>query len=321
VQIILISDRLAKARTVTIAARHVVASLFVALALLVGLTTAVYWTTLHYASEFKIPMVQKLVAAAQRAEAEKARQYVQQNINAMAVRLGEMQAQLARLDALGERLSSLGGIKASDIRLGTPPGLGGAVSMMPPQNLSIGDLESRLAQVSRQMENRSDLYGVLDSELRDLAVRRKVMPTMLPVHAARGSGFGKRIDPFTGQLAMHEGIDFEADSGTPVLAAAGGVVEYAGPHPQYGNLIEIDHGNDLSTRYAHLSKILVRTGEIVMRGHEIGLSGATGRATGPHLHFEIRYKGVALNPDRFLKATDPTLPDVKQPRRVARARD
>ncbi|MGH8747437.1 MAG: M23 family metallopeptidase, partial [Burkholderiales bacterium] len=90
--------------------------------------------------------------------------------------------------------------------------------------------------------------------------------------------------------------------------------------PQYGNLVEIDHGNDLSTRYAHLSKILVRTGEIVMRGHEIGLSGSTGRATGPHLHFEVRYKGVAVNPDRFLKAADPTLPDAK-PRRIARAQD
>jgi murein DD-endopeptidase MepM/ murein hydrolase activator NlpD len=320
VQIILISDRLAKARSVTISPRHVVAFLIVVLLLMTALTGAAYWTTLHYASELKIPFVEKLVAAAQRAEAERARQYVQQNVNAMAVRLGEMQAQLARLDALGERLSSLGGIKPAELHLGSPPGLGGAVSTMPMQNLSIGDLESRVALLSRQMENRSDLYGVLDSELRDLVVRRKVMPTMLPVHAARGSGFGKRIDPFTGQLAMHEGIDFEVDSGTTVHAAAGGVVSYAGHHPQYGNLVEIDHGNDLSTRYAHLSKILVRTGEIVMRGHEVGLSGSTGRATGPHLHFEVRYKGVALNPDRFLKAVDPTLPDAKQ-RRVARARD
>ena len=172
----------------------------------------------------------------------------------------------------------------------------------------------------RQMENRSDYYGVLDSELRDLVVRRKVMPTMAPVHAPRGSGFGKRIDPFTGQLAMHEGIDFEVDKGTPVHAAAGGVVSFAGFHPQYGNLVEIDHGNDLSTRYAHLSKILVRTGEIVMRGATIALSGSTGRATGPHLHFEVRYKGVAVNPDRFLAATDPKLPDADK-RRIARGRD
>ena len=238
----------------------------------------------------------------------------------MAVKLGEMQAQLARLDALGERLSALGGIKPSEIHLGSPLGLGGAVSTMPPQDLSLSDLKSRVALLSRQMENRSDYYGVLDSELRDLVVRRKVMPTMLPVHAPRGSGFGKRIDPFTGQLAMHEGIDFEVDKGTPVHAAAGGVVSFAGFHPQYGNLVEIDHGNDLSTRYAHLSKILVKTGEIVMRGAVIALSGSTGRATGPHLHFEVRYKGVAVNPDRFLAATDPKLPDANK-RRIARGRD
>ncbi len=319
-QIILISNRLAKARSVAIGPRHVAAISFVVLMLLAALTGAVYWTTLHFASEIRIPFVEKMVAAAQKAEAEKARQYVQQNINAMAVKLGEMQAQLARLDALGERLSALGGIKPSEIHLGSPLGLGGAVSTMPPQDLSLSDLKSRVALLSRQMENRSDYYGVLDSELRDLVVRRKVMPTMPPVHAPRGSGFGKRIDPFTGQLAMHEGIDFEVDKGTAVHAAAGGVVSFAGFHPQYGNLVEIDHGNDLSTRYAHLSKILVKTGEIVMRGAVIALSGSTGRATGPHLHFEVRYKGVAVNPDRFLAATDPKLPDANK-RRIARGRD
>jgi len=320
VQIILISSRLAKARSVTIAPGHIVASLIVLLMLLSALTGAVYWATLHFASDIRVPFVEKMVAAAQKAEAEKARQYVQQNVNAMAVRLGEMQAQLARLDALGERLSALGGIKPADIHLNSPLGLGGAVSTMPPQDLSLNDLKSRVSLLSRQMENRSDYYGVLDSELRDLIVRRKVMPTMPPVHAPRGSGFGRRIDPFTGQLAMHEGIDFEVDKGTPVHAAAGGVVSFAGFHPQYGNLVEIDHGNDLSTRYAHLSKILVRTGEIVMRGAVIALSGSTGRATGPHLHFEVRYKGVAINPDRFLAATDPKLPEANK-RRIARGRD
>jgi len=92
-------------------------------------------------------------------------------------------------------------------------------------------------------------------------------------------------------------------------------------HPQYGNLVEIDHGNNLATRYAHLSRILVKKGEIVLRGREVGRSGSTGRATGPHLHFEVRYKGVAVNPDRFLAATNPTLPDAKQRRTAALARD
>lgn len=86
-----------------------------------------------------------------------------------------------------------------------------------------------------------------------------------------------------------------------MIAAAGGVVVGAERHPQYGNLIEIDHGNDFTTRYAHLSKMLIKEGQIVRRGQKIALSGNTGRSTGPHLHFEVRFNGVAQNPARFLK--------------------
>jgi len=319
-QIIVIPGRLAKARSISLSLPQLVAAAMLVFCLLAGLTAALYWFTLRLSAAAKMPFVEQVLLSAQRAENVKSREFIQQNLNAMAVKLGEMQAQLTRLDALGERLSTLGGLKPSEFRVNGPLGLGGAVSTMPPQDLSMTDLEDRLAKLSRQLDNRSDLYGVVDSELRDLMVRRKSMPTMLPVHAARGSVFGKRIDPFTGQLAMHEGIDFEVDSGTPVHAAAGGVVIFAGPHPQYGNLVEIDHGDGLSTRYAHLSKVLVTKGEIVLRGREVGRSGATGRATGPHLHFEVRYKAVAVNPDRFLAATNPTLPDAKK-QRTAVARD
>ena len=99
---------------------------------------------------------------------------------------------------------------------------------------------------------------------------------------------------------MHEGIDFGAPSGTPVSAAAGGVVDGASFHPEYGYLIELNHGNEFSSRYAHLSKLKVKPGQVVKRGQLIGLSGNTGRSTGPHLHFEVRFKGVAQNPGRFL---------------------
>jgi murein DD-endopeptidase MepM/ murein hydrolase activator NlpD len=319
-QIIVIPGRLAKARSISLSPPQLIAAVMLAVGFLVGLTAALYWITLRLSPETRMRFVEQVVLAAQREEDAKSREFVQQNLNAMAVKLGEMQAQLTRLDALGERLSSLGGIKPAEFRVNGPLGLGGAVSTMPPQNLSMSELQERLATVSSQLETRSDLYGVLDSEMRDLMIRRKSMPTILPVHATRGSGFGKRIDPFTGQLAMHEGIDFEVDAGTPVHAAAGGVVTFAGAHPQYGNLVEIDHGDGLSTRYAHLSKVLVKTGEILLRGREVGLSGSTGRATGPHLHFEVRYNGIAVNPDRFLAATDPVLPDVKR-RRAALARD
>jgi murein DD-endopeptidase MepM/ murein hydrolase activator NlpD len=132
-----------------------------------------------------------------------------------------------------------------------------------------------------------------------------LLPSIPPVHTGfYSSNFGWRIDPFTGVSAMHEGVDFMADAGTPIYASAGGVVDYAALHPQYGNMVEIDHGNDIVTRYAHASKLLVKVGQVVRRGEKIAEVGSTGRSTGNHLHFEVRYKGIAQNPVRFLeKAT------------------
>jgi len=145
------------------------------------------------------------------------------------------------------------------------------------------------------------LLGVLEAQLFETAVKKKLLPTIMPVEAPyNASGFGRRIDPFTGQWAMHEGVDFLADLGTPVIAAAGGVVQYAGLHPQYGIMVDIDHGNDLVTRYAHLSKLFVKEGDVVPRATRIALSGNTGRSTGPHLHFEVRFRGAAQNPQKFL---------------------
>ena len=299
-QIILISDHLARARTVSLSLGHLLGSALLAFALVVAATAGLYWLTLRYAAEVRLPALQRLVLSAQEAEAERGREFVQQNLNAMAVKLGEMQAQLTRLDALGERLSSLAGIR--DIRFNEAPGLGGAApTLLPPQNLSLADFSEKLSVLARQVESRNDMLGVLEAQLFEQAVKKKLMPTMMPVAAPfNASGFGRRVDPFTGQWAMHEGIDFLADLGSPILAAAGGMVVFAGFHPQYGYMIDIDHGNDLVTRYAHCSKLLVREGDIVHRGRKIAEVGSTGRSTGPHLHFEVRFRGVAQNPGKFL---------------------
>ncbi|MGQ0510882.1 MAG: M23 family metallopeptidase [Betaproteobacteria bacterium] len=314
-QIILISSRLAKARSLSLSFAHLLVSLAVGGLVLVLLAGALYWISLRFASEIRIPVIHELVLAAQKSEADRSRVFVQQNLNAMAVKIGEMQAQLTRLDALGERLSSMAGLRPQEFRFSEPPGLGGAAStLMPPQNLSLAQFSARVDSLSREMEARTDLLGVLEAQLFEQAVKKKALPTMMPVSAPfNASGFGYRIDPFTGQQAMHEGIDFITDTGTPVVAAAGGVVQFAGFHPQYGNMIDIDHGNDLVTRYAHLSKLMVKEGDLVQRGRRIGDSGSTGRSTGPHLHFEVRFRGAPQNPSRFLLAQNP-----QQPQALAR---
>ncbi|HEX2651644.1 MAG TPA: M23 family metallopeptidase [Burkholderiales bacterium] len=312
-QVIVISDRLAKARSLTLSLRHVVASLGLASLVLVALTAGLYWLSLRYAAEIRIPLVHQLVLAVQKTESERSREFMQQNLNAMAVKIGEMQAQLTRLDALGERLSALAGIRPQEFRFSETPGMGGAQStLLPPQNLTLSQFNEKVTTLSRQMESRSDMLGLLEAQLFEMAVRKKAMPTMMPVNSPyNASSFGYRIDPFTGQQAMHEGIDFMADAGTSVVAAAGGVVQFAGFHPQYGNMIDIDHGNDLVTRYAHLSKVLVREGDLIQRGRRIAESGTTGRSTGPHLHFEVRFRGAAQNPMKFLLANNPQAPLAK----------
>jgi murein DD-endopeptidase MepM/ murein hydrolase activator NlpD len=302
VQIILISDRLAKARPVTLSSRHLLATAVAALLVLCAATAGLYWLTLRYATELRIPVLQEIVLSANQAEAERGRAFVQQNLNAMAVKLGEMQAQLTRLDALGERLSSLAGLRPQEFRLSEAPGLGGAApSLMPPQNLSLADFSNKLSSLARNVETRNDMMGVLEAQLFEQTVKKKLIPTMMPVRAAyNASGFGRRVDPLTGQWAMHEGIDFLAEAGSPIAAAAGGVVVFAGFHPQYGYMVDIDHGNDLVTRYAHCSKLFVKEGDLVQRGRKIGEVGSTGRSTGPHLHFEVRYRGAPQNPGKFL---------------------
>ena len=303
--IILVSNRLTRARSLTLTTAHVVAGAVALAAMVIVLAGALFYVSVRHAAQIRLPMVESLLLSVQQDQARKAEDFLRENLNAMAVKLGQMQAQLMRLDALGERLSGLAGLKSQEFRFGEVPGRGGAVSTLsPPHDLSLGEFSQQLDTLSKQMENRTDYLGIVESTLFDARVKKKLMPTITPVEASwNASSFGWRIDPITGQQALHEGIDFIADVGTPVFAAAGGVVVFAEYHNQYGRMVEIDHGNDFITRYAHASKLLVKVGEVVRRGRKVAEVGSTGRSTGPHLHFEVRYKGVAQNPGRFLQAS------------------
>ena len=301
--IILVSDRLATAKSISLGARHVLLGAGLLTAAVVIMSSSMFYLVFRHAVDIKLPLVQTLLLSAQEQQTQNAKEFMRENLNAMAVRLGQMQAQLMRLDALGERLSALAGIKPQEFRMNEAPGRGGALpSSIPVQDLSMGELSGQLDALSRHMENRQDYMGILENRLFDARIKKKLMPTVRPVDVDwNASSFGWRIDPITGQNAMHEGVDFLVDTGTPVHAAAGGLVIAAQSHAQYGYMIDIDHGNDFSTRYAHNSKLLVKVGDLVQRGQIIAESGSTGRSTGPHVHFEVRFKGVAQNPNRFLK--------------------
>jgi murein DD-endopeptidase MepM/ murein hydrolase activator NlpD len=306
--IILVSNRLATAKSISLSVRHLLLGVALLAATVVVLSSSMFYLVVRHAAEVKLPLLQTLLLSAQEQQTQNAKDFMRENLNAMAVRLGQMQAQLIRLDALGERLSALAGIKPQEFRMNEPPGRGGALpTSTPAQDLSMNELSWQLDALSRHMENRYDYMGILENRLFDAKVKKKLMPTVKPVDVDwNASSFGWRIDPITGQNALHEGIDFLVDTGTPIHAAADGLVVVAEFHPQYGYVVDIDHGNDFTTRYAHASKLLVKAGDLVQRGAIIAESGSTGRSTGPHVHFEVRYKGVAQNPNRFLQVSAAT---------------
>ena len=300
--IILVSGKLSKARTITLTMHHLVAGLVAAAVSVLVLAFCIQWLVLRYAPNLNSPLLNSLILSVQHEQNEKVQSYLRENLNAMAAKLGQMQAQLLRLDTLGERLAKTAGFKPQEFMFDQAPGRGGAVSSLPTYDLSMGELTQQINQLTKQMDDRTEKLGILDSLMIVDSAKKKLLPSVLPIEGGwYSSNFGWRIDPITGVRAFHEGMDFMAETGTPAHAAAGGMVIYSDLHSQYGNMVEIDHGNGLITRYAHLSKRMVKNGDVVLSGGTVGAVGSTGRSTGPHLHFEVRENGAPLNPVRFLR--------------------
>ena len=305
--IILVSGASARARTITLEWPHWVGGSFALFAILVLFTILFNYFAIKWAAAVQHPWLSAIVLADQREEAQRMQERMQGHLNAMAIRLGELQARMMRLDGIGDRLAAIAGLKPQELSGLQPrvvPGVGGVSPGPSSHTLSVDEFTALIDRLAAQLEERSDQLGVLEGLLVQDSANRKFLPTRLPIADAWfSSNFGYRIDPFTGHNAFHEGVDFPADAGTPIVAAASGKVLFAGVHPEYGKLVEIDHGNGLVTRYAHASLVFVRPGDLVVAGQRIAGVGSTGRSTGPHLHFEIRLHGVAQNPSRFLAGT------------------
>ena len=290
---------LAKSRAVHLSGtRLVVCALMLSLGLMVVAAGMYHWVFLKGARE-RWPIVGSLVRLVVQDEFEQRDKFMRENLDVLARQLGEMQAKLTQLESLGERVSGLAGIDPGEIK--AKPGRGGALITGRP--LSIDELQGTLVDLDRMTAQRTDLLTVLESRLFDQKMRNMMVPTQKPVAEGNlGSDFGWRIDPITGRSALHTGLDFQADSGSSILAAAGGVVVVQEYHPAYGNMVEIDHGNDLVTRYAHASRVFVKKGDLIRRGQKIASVGSTGRSTGAHLHFEVLVQGVPQDPQKFLRA-------------------
>ncbi len=298
-QLIITDARFSRSHAIQLSGlRLLVGGLGLSLCLLLVSAALYHWVFLKGVRE-DWPVISTLVRIVVRDEVAQRDRFMRENIDVMAKRLGEMQAKMLQLESLGERVSGLAGINPADIK--GKAGQGGI--LVSPRSLSMEELQAALGDLDHIASQHTDVMTVIESRLFEQKVKKLMVPTAQPVKdGTLGSTFGWRIDPFTGRTALHTGLDFAAEVGTPILAAAGGVVVSQEFHPQYGNMIEVDHGNDLITRYAHSSRVLVKKGDLVKRGQIIAEVGNTGRSTGPHLHFEVLAQQVPQDPQKFLNA-------------------
>ena len=276
------------------------AAVLSSLVLMLGAVATYHWVFLHGVRQ-GWPGFNSVARLVTQGDVDTKELFMRENLDAMARKLGEMQARMLQIESLGERVAGLAGLNPAEFKV--TPGVGGA--LVGGRSLTVDELNQAMMQLDLASGSRVDWLTAVESRLFDQKIQRTMVPTEEPVKGGRiGSSFGFRIDPITGRSALHTGLDFPSDVGTPILAAAGGVVIVQEYHHAYGNMVEVDHGNELITRYAHSSRVFVKKGDIVKRGQKIAEVGSTGRSTGPHLHFEVWVSGIPQDPQRFLEAGD-----------------
>ena len=229
----------------------------------------------------------------------------QSRLTAMTRRLATLQAHVTRLDALGSHLTELAGLETEEFDFSAPPALGGPSIPLSGKSLpSVDEVESQFSALDALFARREAQFDVLAGLLSAEQLRAESTPAGRPIRAGwQSSPYGNRIDPITGERAWHAGIDFAGRDGSDVLAVASGVVSWSGHRSGYGTMVEVSHGDGLSTRYAHNQENLVEVGDLVRRGDVIALMGSTGRSTGPHVHFEVFKHGRAVDPATYVRRT------------------
>jgi murein DD-endopeptidase MepM/ murein hydrolase activator NlpD len=261
-----------------------------------------YWYGKTHAAVGELTALQ-LDVSKQKMLINEARQSAESELDALAARLGKMQANVIRLNALGQRLVKVAKLDSKEFDFKNTPSYGGPneAESVTSKDFATIDFDGVIAKLDKQLVSREEQLDVLENVIMNRQLRSESKPRGRPiVKGWTSSYYGKRTDPFTGKLAMHKGMDFAGKEGSKIVAVANGVVTWAGKRYGYGELVEINHGNGYTTRYGHNAKLLVAVGDSVEKGQTISLMGSTGRSTGPHVHFEVLKKDRQVNPAKFV---------------------
>ncbi len=241
----------------------------------------------------------------QRKEWEQNKKLTQDHINVLALKLGELQSHIVRLNALGERLTKMGKFDKDEFDFKKVPARGGADSKGMDKFVKLSELVEEMDTLSRIIEDREIKLNVMEELIMNSELQKEVYPSGQPVKGGWiSSSYGERLDPFTGSKTFHDGVDIAGNVGTRVAAVGSGIVIFAGEKQGYGKVVKIHHGNGYVTLYAHNSKLLVHVGDYVTKGQRIAAMGSTGRSTGPHLHFEVHLNGKTVDPQTYLQAAN-----------------
>jgi murein DD-endopeptidase MepM/ murein hydrolase activator NlpD len=241
------------------------------------------------------------VLAQQKQQIADLKQNLQLRVDAMAMRLGEVNAHVIRLDALGKHLTEMASIDSREFNFDHDPPTGGPEAEGEGVSAQIPDLSAMLSQLEERVDQRESQLSALENVILARELKEEIHPEGRPVaNGFISSYFGERTDPLDGREAFHKGVDFAGTAGSQVVAVAAGVVTWAGERSGFGKLIEINHGDGYVTRYAHNERTLVTVGQTVKRGEPVALMGSTGRSTGPHVHFEVVRNGRPVDPLTFI---------------------
>jgi len=247
-------------------------------------------------------LVLQAALADQRSAIRGAKEQTRQHLDALALRLGQMQSHIMRLDALGERLTKVGMLDEEEFDFSVAPPVGGLDASNSAESLELNELLADLQLMSQTIDDREHKLNFMEELIMNRRLQQEIYPEGRPIKKGWiSSHFGYRKDPFTGRKAFHHGVDFAGKKGADVFSVAAGVVSKAGKQSGYGYMVEINHGNGYTTRYGHNGGILVKAGDRIAKGQVIATMGSTGRSTGPHVHFEVLQNGRKVNPWKYLR--------------------
>jgi murein DD-endopeptidase MepM/ murein hydrolase activator NlpD len=306
--IIFIKRSHGQSRTLTLGNKHIITLGAIITGTIVALIFSGYWVKRNLMLDGDAVMMDVQVINAWERELAQQKKMLDQisksngeQVDALTLRLGDMQARLLRIDALGVRLKEVAKIKNDEFDFSQPPALGGPLLAAESMPSSLPSLKGDLDRIAKHIENRQQQLDRLESMFFQRGLDQESFVSGRPVRWGwLSSSYGYRNDPFNGRRTWHAGVDFAGKEGSDIIAVASGVVTWSSERYGYGNLVEINHGDGYSTRYAHCKELLVKVGEVVEKGQVLALMGSTGRSTGPHVHFEVLRKGMTLDPKKFL---------------------